>query len=44
MLLDKNFRYLKRVRPNNIQQIINLNKQVKFQINTKNYINTNVKK
>ena len=44
MLLDKNFRYLKRVRPKNIQQIINLNKQVKFQINTKNYINTNVKK
>ena len=44
LLLDKNFRYLKRVRPKNIQQIINLNKQVKFQINTKNYINTNVKK
>ena len=44
LLLDKKFRYLKRIRPKNVQQIINLNKQVKFQINTKNYINTNVKK
>ena len=44
LLLDKNFRYLKRVRPKNVQQIINLNKQVEFQINTKNYINTNAKK
>ncbi len=44
LIVDKNFRYLKRIRPKNIQQIIDLNKQVKFQIQSKKYISTNVKK